>query len=86
MYNEVWLCTVRKCVIAEHLSQYAVKGTEGRHAVTHCSSSPQDNKASSAGPLARRCHGCKGGEGEAVSSGNTRCLFAGRSDCHLGMT
>lgn len=44
---------------------------KGKHAVTQRSSSPQDTTASSAGPRALRCHGCKGGEGEAVSTGNT---------------
>lgn len=60
-----------QCLVSVRLNQCAVQSTEGRHAVTQRSSSPQDNKAAAAGPHARCCHGCKGGEGEAVSSGNT---------------
>lgn len=53
-------------------SIHVAKGTQGKCAVARRSSSPQDSTASSAGPLAQRCHGCKGGAGEAVSSGNTQ--------------
>lgn len=47
---------------------------------------PQDSAASSVGPLAQRCHGCKGGEGWGCELWEHTLLLTGDSDSHLEMT